>query len=262
MQLRLFALFAVTCLAIDIPQASAAAIPYVGTLSIQMIDPNPRPPLTVIPLPPAVAAGAGVAVVSSAGSHVQSLAVPSSAFNAAMLSVPVTDPMVAGIKGIQATFHNAAGAFSGSPLAGSMALNGVTKICFFGTACSNATANLSVPLSLVGVGGTAAYPPGTTSATFNLTVRGAPWTAGTAAVGTLTQMGFQHGPASATSSTAADSGAVRLVTPIFVSTDIGALQVVPGFAFLDLHFVPEPSTLLLLGGGIAGLVMIGRTKRD
>jgi hypothetical protein len=29
---------------------------------------------------------------------------------------------------------------------------------------------------------------------------------------------------------------------------------------MDLHFVPEPGTLLLLGTGIAGLVLFGRTK--
>ena len=95
----------------------------------------------------------------------------------------------------------------------------------------------------------------------NVTAIGAPWTVGTVSVGTLTQMGFAHGPASLTSSTAAASGQVRLVTPIFISTNISALPVFPAFGVLDLHFVPEPATLLLLGSGIAGLVMFGRTKR-
>jgi PEP-CTERM motif len=36
--------------------------------------------------------------------------------------------------------------------------------------------------------------------------------------------------------------------------------VVPVFAFLNLHFVPEPGTLVLLGAGIAGLVSYGRTR--
>ena len=80
-------------------------------------------------------------------------------------------------------------------------------------------------------------------------------------VGTLTQMGFQHGPASLTSSTAAASGQMRLVTPIFISTNNSDLRVFPAFGILDLHFIPEPNTLLLLGGGIAGLVRFGRTKR-
>ena len=74
-------------------------------------------------------------------------------------------------------------------------------------------------------------------------------------------MGFQHGPASLTSSTAAASGQVRLVTPIFISTNISAISVLRGFALMTLHLVPEPGTLLLLGSGIAGLVVFGRTRR-
>ena len=49
--------------------------------------------------------------------------------------------------------------------------------------------------------------------------------------------------------------------PIFISTNNSDLRVFPAFGILDLHFIPEPNTLLLLGGGIAGLVRFGRTKR-
>jgi len=70
-----------------------------------------------------------------------------------------------------------------------------------------------------------------------------------------------HGPASNGASSAANgSGAVQLVTPIFVSTNIGASAIVPGFGILNLHFVPEPGTLMLLGSGIAGLVAFGRSR--
>jgi hypothetical protein len=115
---------------------------------------------------------------------------------------------------------------------------------------------LTVPLNPVGAGGAAFV-----STLVNLTAVGAPWTAGTASVGTLSVAGFHHGPASLTSSAAQGSGSIRLVTPVFVSTNIGAAAVVPTFGILDLHFVPEPTTLLLLGSGIAGLVLYGRTKR-
>jgi hypothetical protein len=199
-------------------------------------------------------------ITSISRGHLGFFTVPASPFNVAGLVVPVTDPAAAPIKGMEATVHNGTGAFRGAPLGGVMPLSGLAKVCLI-KACSIAAANLSVPLSLVGVGGIAAYPPGSTSAAVNLTVAGAPWTAGVAAVGTVTQMGFAHGPASATSSTAQGSGALRLVSPIFVSTNIASFAVVPAFAVLDLHFVPEPSTLLLLGGGIAGFVIYGRSKR-
>jgi len=75
-------------------------------------------------------------------------------------------------------------------------------------------------------------------------------------------MGFQHGPASLTSSTAAASGQVQLVTPILISNSLSDQAVMPAFGIMDLHFVPEPGTLLLLGSGMAGLVLFGRTKRD
>ena len=93
-----------------------------------------------------------------------------------------------------------------------------------------------------------------------MTVVGAPWTTGTAFAGTLSAMGFAHGPASLTSSTAQISGSVRLVTPIFISTNIAGSSVIPAFGFLTLHFVPEPGTLVLLGSGIAGLVAFGRRR--
>jgi hypothetical protein len=247
---KLLGILAVGALAFGTAQAQAATLPFAGALSISLAG-----------LAPLTALGAGNATVTTTGNHINTLNISASPFNAVGVLVPVTDPAAAPIKGIQATLHNAAGAFSGATLGGAMAVNGVTKVCLF-KVCSNATANLSVPLSVVGGGGVVAVPPGTTTASIHVTVVGAPWTAGTAAVGTVTVMGFQHGPASGTSSTAANSGAIRLVTPIFVSTDIGPSAVVPGFGFLDLHFVPEPGTLLLLGSGIAGLVMFGRSKRS
>ena len=49
------------------------------------------------------------------------------------------------------------------------------------------------------------------------------------------------------------------MTPTFISTNIATVFL--AFGTLDLHFVPEPATLLLLGSGIAGLVTFGRSKR-
>jgi len=221
--------------------AQAGSLPFTGFLAIQ-----------VATLAPVAVPGSGVATVGPSG-HLGSLALPASPFAGTAIVVPVTDPAAAPILGIQATVHNGAGSFSGGSLGGLMPLNGVAKVCLFAPCAAPPPANVSVPVSVVGAGGIAAV-----SALVNVTVIGAPWTAGTAAVGTLTAMGFQHGPASLTSSTAAPSGSVRLVTPVFVSTNIGASAVVPTFGILDLHFVPEPTTLLLLVSGVAGLVLLGR----
>ena len=100
----------------------------------------------------------------------------------------------------------------------------------------------------------------TVSAIVNATAIGAPWTIGTAAIGSLTAMGFAHGPASLTSSTAGASGTVQIVTPVFVSTNIGSSAIVPVFGVMSLHFVPEPGTMLLLAAGFSALALGGRRR--
>jgi len=220
-----------------------------GTLSIVLAGVGP---LSI--------SGSGVVDVTATGLRVDALAMPASRFRATGTVVPVTSSAAAPVRGVQATVRNASGSFRGGTLAGLMALNGVAKVCLF-KACSIATANLSVPLNEIGVGGTVAVPPGSTSASVNLTVRGAPWTAGVAGVGTVTQAGFQRGPASLPGSTLSHSGAVRLVSPIFVSTNLGASATVPGFAYLDLHFTPEPDALSLSLAGIAGVALLWRAQR-
>jgi hypothetical protein len=224
--------------------AQAGTLGFSGFLAVQIAT-----------LAPVAVPGSGVATVGP-GSHLSSLALPASPFAGTGIVVPVTDPVAAPIGGVQATVHNGAGSFAGGlGLAGAMPINGVSKVCLFGT-CGAAVQNLVVPLTVVGQGGIA-----TVGTSVNITAIGAPWTAGTAVVGTLTAMGFQHGPGSFTSSTAAPSGSLRLVTPIFVSTNIPASAVVPAFGILDLHFVPEPTTALLLAGGVAGLAKWGRSRR-
>jgi hypothetical protein len=104
---------------------------------------------------------------------------------------------------------------------------------------------------VVGVGGAV-----TVTGAVNLTVVGAPWTTGTAAIGTITIMGG----VSPLSNTAAPSGAVTLVTPVFISTNIGAFSVVPAFGIMSCHFLPEPGTLVLLGSGVAALAAAGRSR--
>jgi hypothetical protein len=195
----------VCALASTATRAAAGSLAFTGALSIQTaVFPVPG-----MALPPVVVMGAGLAHVSATGERIQSLTLPESAFRAVHVVVPVTDPLANPIKGVQAKIHNAAGVFGGSPLAGAMPLHGVTKVCLF-KVCQKATANLTIPFSgVVGAGGSVVgYPATTGRAT---TVVGAPWTDGTAAVGSLTEMGFAHGPASASSATAQTSGLAELV---------------------------------------------------
>jgi hypothetical protein len=225
-------------------QAHAVALQFTGNIGV-----------VVAGLDPVLLPGAGTAIVNGSGGagHLTGLQIPASPFATTGFVLPVTDPAAFPIAGLQATAHNGTGSFAGSGGAGfggSMPVIGTAKVCLF-AACSSAIANVAVPLSNVGVGGAVAV-----GAAVNVTVIGAPWTTGTAAVGTVTQMGG----VSPLSNTGAPSGSITLVTPIFISTNIGASAVLPGFGVLNLHFVPEPGTLILLGSGIAGLVAFGRSR--
>jgi hypothetical protein len=228
--------------------AGAATFAFTGELALQISAFDPIP-----------IAGAGFALVEGRlddPDHLATMHIPASLFGATGLFVPITDPAALPIMGIVATAHNAAGDFqeSNGALGGILPILGVAKVCLFGPCTGSPLANLSVPISVVGGGGSA-YASGAV----NVTVQGAPWTTGTVAVGASTAMGFAHGPASRATSTLNPSGTIRLVTPIFISTNIGASSVVPAFGLLTLHFVPEPGTALLLGVGIIGLIATGRT---
>lgn len=195
---------------------------------------------------------------SGGGASISSLALAGGVVGGGPVLVPVSDPGAAPITGLLGTAGNQPGtlATGGGALGGLLPLSGVLKVCLFGLGtCSSPMANLSVPLSVVGGAG-AAWVEGPV----NLTVFGAPWTSGTAAIGAITRMGFAMGPASAAGSTAQTGGRLQLVTPISVTTNIGASAVVPAFATLTLHFVPEPATLAMLGGGIVALAAAGARR--
>lgn len=224
------------------PGAHAAALPFTGSLTILIAGYG------------AGITGSGTAAINGSGGlgHLGSLGVSAGAFATQALSVPITTPVAFPVQGIQITAANGAGGFD-FPGGGSMAIHGVSKVCLFGP-CSAPVANLEVPLDVVGVGGTT-YVTGAV----NVTVVGAPWTIGTAEIGTSTVMGYGHGPASQTSSTANPSGVIQLVTPIFIRTNLGAdFGVVPAFGILNLHFVPEPTSLVLIGAGLAITAALGR----
>ena len=227
-----FVLVAVAALALA-GQAQAAPTPFTGSLAVQIGT-----------LPPIGLSASGVGNYSGGGTFT----LPANVF-ATVASVPVTDPGAFPIAGVRADVTNNAGSFVAG--AGVMGLRGTANVCLF-SACSGAIANVDVPFTVagtrgIGIGG----GPIVVGGLVNVTVQGAPWTAGTATTltsmgGTVTQMGFVSG----------DS--IRLVSPVVINTNIGASPTLPAFAILDLTFVPEPGTLLLLASGVAGLAVLGR----
>ena len=65
-----------------------------------------------------------------------------------------------------------------------------------------------------------------------------------------------------TTPTMSQPSALRLVTPVFVSTNIGTSAVVPTFGALDLIYqAPEPGQVLLAGAAVGALILLGRSKR-
>ncbi len=259
--------------------AVAATLSFTGTIGFQVGS-----------LTPVELNGSGVATLnaSGGGAHLSSLTIPAAAFvgNPSVViynAGPIDGLLFAGgvttqivhlpvsasltVSSPTGSASNAAGAFTGlsnsaNNLAGTMPLSGVGLICLFAPCSGAVVANIIVPLSVVGQGGTATAM----GTAITVTAIGAPWFKNTAtimgATFTSTVMGFAHGPASATQSTTAQPGGViSLVTPIFVSTSLQTYSEVPLFGRLTLHFAPEPSRMLQLGVAIAVLSVIGRRRR-
>lgn len=196
---------------------------------------------------------------SGTGSRLDSLQLSPGFFAAAGLS-PSVDPTAFPIAGAVATFQNGSGSLArtvGGAFGGVVPLLGVARICLYAACDSNPIANLSVPISPVGQGGTGVATAGGVA----VTVRGAPWTTGTVGIGSATTHGSVAGFFGGTSTTLDDGGYVQLVTPIFISTNISVSPTLAAFAAMRFQFiVPEPSTLALLASGVAGLVALGRAR--
>ncbi len=245
---KLFGLVAVAAIALSGSVAQAAAVQFTGSVAV-----------AIATLPPIAVTGSGTLTLNGSGGlgHLSSVNLGAGEF-AGGASIPVTDPGAFPIGGVKASVTNGAGSFA---LGGVMPIIGTANVCLFG-ACNASVANVNVPFTQngtrgIGIGG----GPITVGFLVTVTVQGAPWTTGVASIGTVSQAGFVHGPASGgASSAAANSGVIRLVSPVVINTNIGASPILPAFALLTLHFIPEPGTLLLLASGAVGLGILGRKR--
>jgi len=258
------------CLAIGVTgSAGAATLDFTGTLSLQM--PVRDRALLVVP------AGGSAQVTDDGAFHLLSLLLPGGAFGPITTSLPLTSNpefnsvIFTGMENLLGTFTPGGGPAGG--FGGRMGLSGTSKICTGFTIC--AYANVTIPLTPTtggavgfGIGGTQTVP----RVGVDVTMRHAPWTIGQPVItfhtpgSTITTPvlpgGFAHGPASLTSSTAQPSGVLQLATASRVITSIGPdWPPYPLTGVLTLQFVPEPSTLLLVGFGAAALAAAGRRRK-
>jgi len=281
---KLVMLSAVAMLAFGVTgKASAAPINYEGTLILE---------LGTLPAIPAI--GAGIASVNGSGGlgHLDDLRLKASRGGISTVDAmaPVTDSAAFPIVSIRVTAELGTGTLG--PISGGvqstpltknvLPVRGLARVCLFSTTCGVGQA-LELDLTQhspatgtkgVGIGGIVTI--GGTSP-IRISIEAAPWTVKTKTSidqittpvgGTVkkytnrTNMGFAHGPSSNTSSTANPSGVVQLITPMQVVTNLqnGSNLQIALFGILTLHFIPEPGMLLLLGSGVAGLVLLGRHR--
>jgi hypothetical protein len=279
---KLVMLGAVAMLAFGVTgTASASPLNWDGTLILELGT-----------LPAIPATGGGVATVNDSGAlgHLGNLRLKASrgGISSKDVHAPITDAAAAPIVSVRVTARlgtGTLGPISGgaqsSPITNNrLPVAGLAKVCLFSTACGT-----YLPLQLtqhtagtgtkgVGIGGIITI--GGTSP-IRISIEAAPWTIKTKTSidqittpvgGTVkkfvnrTAKGFAHGPSSNTSSTANPSGVVQLITPMQVVTNLtnGSNAKIALFGFLTVHFIPEPGMLLLLGSGVAGLVLLGRHR--
>jgi hypothetical protein len=269
----------------------AATLEWSGTLTVKM-------PLAG-DLPPFVHIGTGVATVNgSAGGigHINTIrlhhGLSYSGGNNVPETIPLTGPENPTLVTLRATGMRLGRA---GGMSNALTLNGISggaplgtkntgqpagnlKMCLLFPGCAN-----YLPISFgedasnaVGVGGMFSVQGRRQfSLTFSFSMWGAPWTIGLASIRnvttetpnggittyTVTVQGFVHGPASGTSTTAAISGVLQVVTPVLIWTSVGAPYTWQAAWFeVRLRFIPEPGMLLLLGSGAAGLLMLGRFR--
>jgi len=221
--------------------------------------------------------GTGVATVNATTgqNHLNTLRLAGGITNSGI--IPVTDPETTGqIPSVRITATLGTGTLSGisgaPPLADrTLPVRGTSRVCLFVPGCAtglnlnNTTNNGNTGL---GIGGLLTIGGG---GTVRISIVNQPWTIGTVSgvnqtvsggFKTLSRAGFIHGPASTTSSTATGSGVIQLIAPQQVTTAgvNGNSSQLTLFASMTIHFIPEPGLLLLIGSGVVGLGLLGRSR--
>ena len=286
---RVLVLLATGMLALGVGfSASAALLNFDGTISTAIG--------TELPVLNNTLSGVATLNSSSGGvpAHLNTLRLAGSrAGGDTSAMIAITDPVVAanGIASIRINSELGTGTFQ--PISGGAAsttlltknvlpVRGLSKVCLLSTTCTN-----FLPLQLtqhtvmsgvkgVGVGGLITIGGGTNP--IRISIEAAPWTIktgtsideittpptpmGVKIFVNRTAMGFAHDPSSATTSTAQPSGVVQLISPMQIVTNLtsGSNAKLSLFSTLRIHFIPEPGMLLLLGSGVAGLVLLGRHR--
>ncbi len=150
----------------------------------------------------------------------------------------IADPRLLPIAGVRASLVNEPATFErsapGAPLRGVMPFSGLVKVCLFVACDQGPLANLTFPLSVVGTDRTA-----TVEGAIDVTVRGAPWTTGV--ISTPTVGGYGFPVEGGTSYHNGRPSRLRLVTPIFIASNLGSSPVIRGHASLDLSYAYDCS---------------------